>query len=167
MVPSDNEKVSTIVDTVAQKFDDALAQVPTQVDRNSLTTYAFGVVGENSKDDKKGTSTEYNNGYNGSPAKSSDGIDFDYLEKLMNETYLSDEEASKAVAALESSASQPKKEQTLVQKTVETIKENPEIAAAPTSILALGGLGGYIWTKRKKAAQKSENSDEESKKSED
>lgn len=167
VVPSDNEKVSTIVDSVAQKFDDALAQVPTQVDRNSLTTYAFGENAGSAKEDGKDTSAEYNNGYKGSPAKSSDGIDFDYLEKLMNETYLSDEEASKAIAALDSSVSQPEKEQTLVQKTVETIKENPEIAAAPTGILALGGLGGYIWTKRKKTAEKAENSDEESKKSKD
>ncbi len=31
-----------------------------------------------------------------------------------------------------------------------TIKENPEIAAAPTGIIALGGLAGYIWSKKRK-----------------
>ena len=167
VVPADNEKVSTIVDTIAQNFDDALAQVPTQVDRNSLTTYASGEKADNAKSDDSAASAEYNNGYKGSPAKSSGGIDFEYLEKLMNETYLSDEEASKAVAAFDSSAAQPKANQTLVQKTVATLKENPEIAAAPTGILALGGLGGYIWTKRKKTSEKSENYENKSKKTED
>ena len=85
----------------------------------------------------------------------------------MNETYLSDEEASKAAATFDSSAAQPKANQTLVQKTVATLKENPEIAAAPTGILALGGLGGYIWTKRKKTSEKSENYENKSKKTED
>ena len=39
-----------------------------------------------------------------------------------------------------------------VQKTVQTIRENPEVAVAPTGIIALGGLGGYIWTRRRKTA---------------
>ena len=30
------------------------------------------------------------------------------------------------------------------------IKENPEIAAAPTGIIALGGLVGYVWNKKRK-----------------
>lgn len=166
VVPADNEKVSTIVDTVAQKFDDALAQVSTQVDRNSLTTYAADTKTDSTQKDDSSDSS-YSGGYKGTPSKSSDGIDFDYLEKLMNETYLSDEEASKAIAALEPTTAQTQTNQTLVQKTAATIRENPEIAAAPTGILALGGLGGYIWTKRKKTGEKAENSEEESNKDKD
>lgn len=166
VVPADNEKVSTIVDTVAQKFDDALAQASTQVDRNSLTTYAADTKTDSTQKDD-GSDFSYSGGYKGTPSKSSDGIDFDYLEKLMNETYLSDEEASKAIAALEPTTAQTQTNQNLVQKTAATIRENPEIAAAPTGILALGGLGGYIWTKRKKTGEKAENSEEESNKDKD
>ena len=39
----------------------------------------------------------------------------------------------------------------------QTIKENPEVAAAPTGIIALGGLAGYIWTKRKKTSVEAES----------
>lgn len=166
-IPTDNEKVSVIVDTVAQKFDDVLAQMPTQVDRNLLTTYASG--GDESLQNGETAAPTAENGYKGEPARSYDGVDFDYLEKLMNETYLSDEAASRAIAEIEPSteAAVPQSNQSFVQKTVSTIRENPEIAAAPTGILAFGFLGGYIWTKRKKASEKSENSENEATKNED
>ena len=41
------------------------------------------------------------------------------------------------------------------------IKENPEIAAAPTGIIALGGLAGYVWNKKRKEEQTHANEDNE------
>ena len=69
----------------------------------------------------------------------------------MSETFANDEQASKALSAY-SSMTSTTENRSFVQKTVETIKENPEVAAAPTGIIALGGLAGYIWTKRKKTS---------------
>ncbi len=142
IIPSGNEKANAVVDSVIGNVDAVLSSTVSS-NENVLTTY--------------GIDSTSSSGYNSSPIKGSDGIDFGYLEQLMSETYADSEQASKAVS-LYSSMTGTTESRSFVQKTVDTIKENPEIAAAPTSIIALGGLGGYIWTRRKKNALSAENS---------
>ncbi len=137
IIPSDNEKANSIVGNVMSQVDSALSGTTSVNNSGVLTTFAIG-----------GSSS---GGYDSSPEKTSDGVDFSYLSELMSETF---ENGSKVSDVLEiTGTNQPQKTVSLVQKTVQTIKENPQIAAAPTGIIALGALGGYIWTRRKKTVQ--------------
>ena len=38
--------------------------------------------------------------------------------------------------------------QSIIDKTVETVKENPEVVVAPTGLIAVGALAGYLMTKK-------------------
>lgn len=148
-LPSDSKKASGIVDNVMGNIDSALSTTASSASNSKgcsgiLTTYATD-----------NTAASSNSGYNSSPEKSSSGIDFSYLAELMSETFANDEQASKALSAY-SSMTSTTENRSFVQKTVETIKENPEVAAAPTGIIALGGLAGYIWTKRKKTSSEAD-----------
>lgn len=155
VIPADSEKANSIVGNVMGNIDSALSTTSSSnsnVGSGILTTYATDSATASS-----------NGGYSSSPKKSSDGIDFGYLAELMSETYANDEQASKALSAY-SSLTATTETQSVIQKTVQTIKENPEVAVAPTGIIALGGLGGYIWTKRKKNSSEGlsfEKSDDE------
>lgn len=144
VIPVNNEKANSIVGGVMSQIDSALTTAAVGANDGVLTTYA--------------TESTTSGGYDSSPKKSSDGVDFGYLAELMSETYKNAEQAS---SAIEKFASQQKQQSvSFVQKTVQTIKENPEVAVAPTGIIALGGLGGYIWTKRKKTLEKICSGDE-------
>ena len=134
VIPADNEKANAIVNNIMSQVDSALSTTASINNGNVLTTYATG--------------TTASGGYDSSPEKSSDGIDFGYLEQLISETFADVGEASKALEMFGTSGKEQSR--SFVQKTVQTIRENPEVAVAPTGIIALGGLGGYIWTRRRK-----------------
>ena len=136
VIPADNEKANAIVNNIMSQVDSALSTTASINNGNVLTTYAAG--------------TTASGGYDSSPKKSSDGVDFGYLEQLISETFADVGEASKALEM--SGTSGKEQSRSFVQKTVQTIRENPEVAVAPTGIIALGGLGGYIWTRRRKTA---------------
>lgn len=144
VIPADNEKANSIVSEVMSQVDSAFSTTASENGNDVLTTYATG--------------TTAFKGYDSSPKKSSDGVDFGYLAELMSETYKNAEQASSALEKFSSDAKQ--QSVSFVQKTVQTIKENPEVAVAPTGIIALGGLGGYIWTKRKKTLDGIRSGDE-------
>ena len=134
VIPADNEKANAIVNNIMSQVDSALSTTASINNGNVLTTYAAG--------------TTASGGYDSSPKKSSDGVDFGYLEQLISETFADVGEASKALEMFGTSGKEQSR--SFVQKTVQTIRENPEVAVAPTGIIALGGLGGYIWTRRRK-----------------
>ena len=136
VIPADNEKANAIVNNIMSQVDSALSTTASINNGNVLTTYAAG--------------TTASGGYDSSPKKSSDGVDFGYLEQLISETFADVGEASKALEMFGTSGKEQSR--SFVQKTVQTIRENPEVAVAPTGIIALGGLGGYIWTRRRKTA---------------
>ena len=136
VIPADNEKANAIVNNIMSQVDSALSTTASINNGNVLTTYATG--------------TTASGGYDSSPKKSSDGVDFGYLEQLISETFADVGEASKALEMFGTSGKEQSR--SFVQKTVQTIRENPEVAVAPTGIIALGGLGGYIWTRRRKTA---------------
>ena len=73
------------------------------------------------------------------------GADFDYLNQLFNETYPSGESSYPALTT------EKKSDASVAQRAAEAVKENPEIVAAPTSILAVGLLAGYMFNVRKKS----------------
>ena len=136
VIPADNEKANAIVNNIMSQVDSALSTTASVNNGNVLTTYATG--------------TTASGGYDSSPEKSSDGIDFGYLEQLISETFADSKETSETHEMFGTSGKEQSR--SFVQKTVQTIRENPEVAVAPTGIIALGGLGGYIWTRRRKTA---------------
>lgn len=136
VIPADNEKANAIVNNIMSQVDSALSTTASINNGNVLTTYATG--------------TTASGGYDSSPKKSSDGIDFGYLEQLISETFADSKETSEVHEMFGTSGKEQSR--SFVQKTVQTIRENPEVAVAPTGIIALGGLGGYIWTRRRKTA---------------
>lgn len=144
-LPSNSEKANGIVDGVMSNVDALLSTTASSNSGSVLTTYG-----------SETTTASSNGGYNSSPIKGSDGVDFGYLEQLMSETYVNSEQAANAISKYSSMTGTTENE-SFVQKTVQTIKENPEVAAAPTGIIALGGLAGYIWTKRKKTSVEAES----------
>lgn len=149
-IPADNKTANGIVDNIMGNIDAALSTTAASNSNSGsgvLTTYATDNTSASS------------GGYNSSPEKASSGVDFSYLAELMSETFENDSQASKALSDY-SSLTATTESRSFVQKTVETIKQNPEVAAAPTGIIALGGLAGYIWTKRKKTLEKIHFSDE-------
>ena len=81
-----------------------------------------------------------------------------YFSQLIGETYAADEitVASDNDLNLDKPAVN---DASLGNRAWTVIKENPEIAAAPTGIIALGGLAGYIWNKKRKEEQAHENED--------
>lgn len=154
VIPADNENANKIVDGIMSSVDSILSITASSNKNSVLTTYGS----------ETSSTVSSNGGYNSSPKKGSDGIDFGYLEELMSETYLNGEQAANAISKY-SSMTATTESKTFVQKTVQTIKENPEVAAAPTGIIALGGFAGYIWTKRKKTSSEAENGENTDKKS--
>ena len=85
--------------------------------------------------------------------------DAGYLSRLIGETYAADE----ITVASDNDLDLDKpvvNDASLGTRAWTAIKENPGIAAAPTGIIALGGLAGYIWTKKRKD-EKSHYADEE------
>ena len=47
-----------------------------------------------------------------------------------------------------------------LQQVTQTVAENPEIVAAPTSLIALGGLIGFMMNKKHKDSLRLEDEDE-------
>ena len=81
------------------------------------------------------------------------------MNDLFDATYAVDEN----VTAYPSAPSVENTENNNVaQKTVQAIKKNPEIVAAPTGVITVGALAGYLFTKRKKTAEEADESMKES-----
>ncbi len=144
IVPTDNEKVSTIVDGV---FDGVESAVTTASSGNTLTTFS---------DDEVSTSTSA-----GTSGQSY--FDFEYLEELMNGVYATDADGNIVTTYSISGYSEDDSddEESIITKTVEAVKENPEIVAAPTSLAAIGALAGYLISKKHKVSEAFDTEDEE------
>lgn len=84
-----------------------------------------------------------------------------YLSQLIGETYAADEITVPSDNALD--VDKPVgNDASLGTRAWTAIKENPEIAAAPTGIIALGGLAGYVWSKKRKDEQEHCEKDDDS-----
>ena len=152
VIPQDNGKASEYVNEIFSSIDSKLTTSVDEVvneaapKNNILSTYP--------QEDTNVTQKE----------KTSDGIDFDYLDELFSNTYPTDENGNIITTkSLESASKDEDAGASFVEKTVAAIKENPEAAvAAPTSIIAVGGILGYIFSKKRKSAEiVDETADEE------
>lgn len=143
VIPQDNGKASEYVNEIFSSIDSKLT---TSVDEvvNEATT-KNNILSTYPQEDTNVTQKE----------KTSDGIDFDYLDELFSNTYPTDENGNIITTkSLESASKDEDAGASFVEKTVAAIKENPEAAvAAPTSIIAVGGILGYIFSKKRKSAE--------------
>ncbi len=89
----------------------------------------------------------------GADQASSDGnnADYNYLGQLIDETYPEDETAVSKSLLDDLSSTDENHASSLVVRTGQAIMEHPQIVAAPTGIVALGGLLGYFFSRRKKS----------------
>lgn len=130
VIPEDNEKAQSVVDSV---FEAITTLAPKNFNEKAesvegITVTANSELFETYKEEKENTTV------NG----------LDYLQELFGETYAANELT--AVVTTENATVQ----EGALSKVAETVKENPEIVVAPTSIVTVGGLLGYFLTKRKR-----------------
>lgn len=136
IVPSDNETAGAIIDGIFQNVDSAVQDnTSAQVGEGILTTYA---------DAQTVPGYTANEGTSGSGER----FDFDYLEELINGVYATDANGNIVTSANFNYNTQTTTEQTIIEKTVETVKENPEIVVAPTGVIAVGAFMGYLMSKK-------------------
>ena len=129
VVPQDNEKAQGIVDSVFE----------------AITTLAPPDFAEKEESVVGGTRKEYSELFETyrDEKESTTEKGLAYLEELFSETYAQNELTT-------SYREEITKEQSVVSRVTEAVKENPEIVFAPTSIVTVGGLLGYFLTKRKR-----------------
>lgn len=139
-----NEKVDAIGGYVISTIDEiGVPDFSSVNNENILSTYP--------------DETTVENGYTGQAEKAEDGIDFNYLNSLIGNTYASEENTTYNI----NDYITEKEEKSALENAAEKIKENPEIIAAPTSVVALGGVAGLMLGKRKKPSDKNDFDSEE------
>ena len=132
IVPVDNATASTIIDGIFQKVDDAMTttQGSVQVGEGILTTY------------NAATTDSYVAGTTG------EGFNFDYLDELLEGVYSTDAFGNIVTTQGLDYEQTTTEKQSIIDKTVENVKENPEVVVAPTGLIAVGALAGYLMTKK-------------------
>ncbi|MGN0486397.1 MAG: hypothetical protein ACI4GB_04115 [Acutalibacteraceae bacterium] len=137
IVPADSEKANSVVDSVFQSIDNNVTTSSASSGEGILTTFAT--------DSQSAT-------LSGSAAEKGESttnrFDFAYLDELIGGVYATDENGNivtkSSLPAIESTT---EKANVIVRATA-AVKENPEIVAAPTGIIAVGALAGYLMTKK-------------------
>ena len=140
VVPEDNEKAQGIIDSVFEAIT-TLAPPDFREEPESVvggTKKEYSELFETYKDEKESTTDS--------------GLA--YLEELFGETYADSELTT-------SYKEEATGTQSAISKVAETVRENPEIVFAPTSIVTVGGLLGYFLTKRKREEYTDEDVNEE------
>lgn len=136
VIPQSNETADKIVNEIFDAVDNQIT--PPTTEKVEL----YETSADNGKDNTLSTYADSTENKSGTMAS---GADFDYLNQLFNETYPSGESSYPALTT------EKKSDASVAQRAAEAVKENPEIVAAPTSILAVGLLAGYMFNVRKKS----------------
>ena len=148
IVPNGSDKAATIVDGIFQSVDSAMQNTSgAQVGEGILTTYGTDVTGQS--------------GNVGGTVNTTSGFDFNYLDDLLNGVYETDEFGNVITTTVFYSEEYTTEKDSIVEKTVQTVKENPEIVAAPTGLIAVGAFAGYLLTKKHRDSEAYLNSEEE------
>lgn len=132
IAPVDNDKAQTVIDGVFQSIDSG-TQNSGSSGEGILTTYG-------NVDSADGTVATV-------PTKD-DGFDFEYLDELLDGVYDTDEFGNIITTAGFDYEVSTTDEDSFIAKTVETVKEKPEIVVAPTGLIAVGAFAGYLMNKK-------------------
>ncbi len=87
--------------------------------------------------------------------------DFEYFKQLLGDTYTTDAQGNIVTTSVYETTTVQQTEKTVIQYAVETVTENIELVVAPTGLLALGGLVGFLMTKKHKDSEFTEYTEEE------
>ncbi len=145
LVPTDSEKASQVVESIFSGIGDA-AEAPTDV-----SGYIQGILSTYGADE-----------YNGS-ASTTGYFDTDYLGQLLEGVYATDANGNIVTTKTYTVTTQVEEENgtSFIQQVTQTVAENPEIVAAPTSLIALGGLIGFMMNKKHKDSLRLEDDADE------
>ncbi len=147
--PSGNDKVNEILGGVVDYAQNELPEFSTNPQGEILTTFGYG-EGNNVPNDGTGNT---------------DGYEFGYLQDLLNGQYATDADGNILTTKGASFIGVEDEDEgnSFVEKATTVVKENPEIVAAPTSIIAIGALAGYLMTRKHRNSEMylSEAEDEE------
>lgn len=144
LIPTDNEKASQIVESVFNGIGAGVEQSDVEgYVQDILSTYSDEVSSA------LGSST-------------TSLFDSDYLGQLLEGMYETDANGN-IITTKTYTANEEANESNegLLQKVTQTVAENPEIVAAPTSLIALGGLIGFMMNKKHKDSLRLEEENEE------
>ena len=131
--PSGNEKVDEIIDGVVDYAQNELPEFSTSPQGDILTTF-----GNTYNEATSGSSSGYDGGY-----------EFGYLQELLDGKYATDADGNIITTKGASFVGiEDETENSIIEKATTVVKENPEIVAAPTSVIALGALAGYLMMKK-------------------
>ncbi len=148
LIPSDNEKASEIVESVFNGISDGATQTDVQgYIQDILSTYGEELSPE------------------ANTASTSDFYNADYLGELLEGVYETDANGNIVTTKTYTVTEEAEENENegFLQQVTQTVAENPEIIAAPTSLIALGGLIGFMMNKKHKDSLRLEDeSDEES-----
>lgn len=140
VIPQSNETLNQVVNNVFDAIDNQVT--PPTSDKSEAT-------------DKKTSDNEGNvlstYSYTTSDKSAITSAKPDYLQQLLDETYATDPGVGSVITTVQQTT-----ESSLAQRAVTAVKENPEVVAAPTSILAVGLLAGYMFNVRKKSPSDAE-----------
>lgn len=132
--PSGNDKVNEIIGGIVDYARDELPEFSTAPNGEFLTTFG------NSQSQAVVGGAEGN----------TDGYEFGYLQELLDGKYVTDADGNILTTKGASfiGVEDDDKGDSIIEKATTVVKENPEIVAAPTSIIALGALAGYLMTRK-------------------
>jgi len=105
----------------------------------------------------------------GDGTSNTDGYEFGYLEELLNGQYATDADGNILTTKGASFVGVEDEDdgESFVQKATTVVKENPEIVAAPTSIIAIGALAGYLMTRKHRDSEMYSFKDDEGEEAEE
>lgn len=144
VVPTDNEKASQIVESIFSGIGVTQGQsVSYTYSQDTLTTYGNEPVSSGD--------TSTTNYYNA-----------DYLGQLLEGVYETDAFGNVVTTKTYTVTTESSENEggSFLQQVTQTVAENPEIVAAPTSLIALGGLIGFMMNKKHKDSLRLEDEDE-------
>ncbi len=152
IVPDKDSEAGKKIDSVFAAVDDKIqAELSTKVNAEALTTYSV----ETTKKDNSSTTVK------NTQEKETERFDFNYLEDLIDGAYETDAFGNIITTSSIFTEEESTTQQSFVEKAAETVKENPEIVAAPTGIITLGSLAGYLLSKKHRDTALPEEAEEE------
>ena len=146
IIPVENDKAQAIIDGIFQNVDGEMQNSGSNGE-GILTTYG---------------DIENVSGTNGGSSSSNEGFNFEYLDELLAGAYETDEFGNIITTTAFNYEETTEKEESFITKTVETVKEKPEIIAAPTGLIAVGAFAGYLMNKKHRDSESYSEDEEDS-----
>ena len=151
IIPVENEKVSEVVSEVFTGIDEKASSAMNEF-KEEITTFGTDEQTTYSLEETEAvddtvlfdvTEETYD-------TEETERFDFEYLDELIEGAYATDENGNiiTTTAFDMTQYEDETTEQSIVERATEIVKENPEIVVAPSSLVAVGSLAGYLLSKK-------------------